>query len=136
MGAPEGLQERGRALWEALGLDVASPAGAVALEACRIADRLDELDRVIAGKGVLNLMSFRLDLDLEHESGDREVRVRVEFSHVLAEARQQAATFTALVSKLGLDKAPAKPAGDGEASPLAQVLDFVRAGAQSSGGPG
>jgi hypothetical protein len=78
-------------------------------EAARIADRLDELDRVIAGKGVLNLMSFRLDLDLEDESGDRNINVRVEFSHVLAEARQQANTLRQLVASL-----PLKEPDDGD----------------------
>lgn len=134
MGVPEGLHERGAALWDSLGLLDSSAAGAVALEACRIADRLDELDRVIAGKGVLNLLSFRLDLDLEHESGDREVRVRVEFSHVLAEARQQAATLTALLSKLGLD-VKAAPVG-GEESPLARIVSLVQPVADSAGGAG
>lgn len=106
MGVPDGLQERGRALWESLKQSENSPAGALALEACRTADRLDELGSVIAGKGVLNLMSFRLDLDLEDEvTGDRNINVRVEFSNVLAEARQQQMAFKNLLVALGVQQA-------------------------------
>lgn len=94
------LQERGQRLYDAYSGRV-DDAGLVVLEeAARIADRLDELDSVIAGKGVLNLMSFRLDLDLEDESGDRNINVRVEFSNVLGEARQQALALRQLVASL------------------------------------
>lgn len=98
---PAGLQERGRGLWASLGLSLDTPAGQVALEACRVADRLDELDSVIAGKGVLRLMAFRLHFGEElEETGGREIHVTVGFQNVLAEARQQAATFKALLAEI------------------------------------
>lgn len=130
MTVPEGLQERGRALWSALGQTLDSPAGAIALEACRTVDRLDELASVIEGKGVLNLMSFRLSLDLEDEVGDRQVHVKVEFSNVLAEARQQSLALKQLLTTLGIDK---QAGGQGGDSPLAAVLELVagQSGAKS-----
>jgi hypothetical protein len=67
------------------------------LEAARTADRLDELDNIIQGKGVLNLMQFRLDLP----SGDDEpYSVEVKFAAPLAEARQQATTLANILAKL------------------------------------
>jgi hypothetical protein len=107
---PDGLHERGASLWKALGRDLTTADGVLALEACRLADRLDELDSIIAGKGVLNLMSFRLSLDLEDEvTGDRNIHAKVEFSSVLSEARQQQTTFKTLLESLAKTSA-AKPA--------------------------
>lgn len=96
----------------------------LAEEAGRLADRLDELDRVIAGKGVLHLLSFRCNLDLEDDNGDRHVEVKVEFSNVLAEARQQAGTLRQILATLGIKK-DVKPGTSEEASPLAAVLALV-----------
>lgn len=102
--------ERGQRLYAAY-CDRVSDGGLVLLEeAARTADRLDDLDRLIAGKGVLHLMSFRLGLDLEDEAGDRHIHVRVEFSHVLAEARQQALALRQLVASLS----PKEPDDDGD----------------------
>lgn len=126
MTTPDGLQERGTALWEALGAELASPRGAIALEACRIADRLDEIDNVIAGKGVLNLLRFRLTSQFS-EGDERTLNVKVEFANVLAEARQQAVSLTALLTKLGLGDAASKTE---ESSPLATILSLVQSGAK------
>lgn len=104
MSDPTGLGERGVALWSHL--STGDPArDALALEAARLADRLDELDSIIQGKGVLNLMQFRLEeLDLDDTS--RDLTIEVKFQAVLAEARQQQ---TALATVLGkFDAAPAK----------------------------
>lgn len=70
------------------------------VEASRIADRLDDLDDVIAGKGVLQLLRFRLV--------DNEGRVaEVKFDGVLAEARQQATTLRGILAQLGVPKVEA-----------------------------
>jgi hypothetical protein len=106
---PAGLHDRGRALWVSLGLSLDTAAGQIALEACRLADRLDELDSVIAGKGVLNLMAFRVNFD-ELVDGERELHVTVGFQSVLTEARQQQATFKALLVEIADKAAPARPA--------------------------
>lgn len=96
MDVPAGLGERGLALWEAMsGNDI--PRNALVLEAARLADRLDELDNIIQGKGVLNLMQFRLDFP---ENEDEPYTVEVKFQAPLAEARQQAIAFSTILSKL------------------------------------
>jgi hypothetical protein len=102
---PAGLGERGVALWQSMsGNDVAR--NALVLEAARLADRLDELDSIIQGKGVLNLMQFRLDFP---ENEDEPYTVEVKFQAPLAEARQQAIALTTILSKLAPADAAAKP---------------------------
>lgn len=90
MSVADGLGERGKALWESLGHESPATAdGAMALEAARLVDRLEELDSIIQGKGVLELMQFRvLDAHMGDEDEKRLV-VEVKFNNVLAEARQQ-----------------------------------------------
>ena len=109
MDVPAGLGVRGLALWEALASgDVGRDA--LVLEAARTADRLDELDNIIQGKGVLDLMQFRLDFP----SADGEpFTVEVKFAAPLAEARQQGAALAGLLTKLGISDAKpgAVPAG-------------------------
>lgn len=125
---PEGLCDRGAELWRSLGRERGTADGEVALEACRMADRLDELDRLIAGKGVLNLLQFRLGLDLVDEVEDvRRVEVEVKISGVLGEARQQQRTFATLLEVLGMKPAAdsPKPAAT-ERPPAAHPLDEVR----------
>lgn len=90
MSVADGLGERGKALWESLGHESPATAdGVMALEAARLVDRLEELDSIIQGKGVLELMQFRvLDAHMGDEDEKRLV-VEVKFNNVLAEARQQ-----------------------------------------------
>jgi hypothetical protein len=114
---------RGLAIWEALsGGGVAQDA--LALEAARLADRLDELDSVIQGKGVLNLMQFRV-LDNTIDDGAQSVSVEVKFQNVLAEARQQQVAFAGIIAKLSAPAA--KPAtGAGKLPTGVTPLDRVR----------
>lgn len=120
MPAPDGLGKRGSALWKSLGFAEDTPNGVLALEAARLADRLDELDSVIHGKGVLELMKFRV-LDA-HMDGDDERRLHVEvsFGNVLGEARQQQNVLRQMLVTLAAasDAAPAKVA-----APVASVTD-------------
>ncbi|QCB97129.1 hypothetical protein E5206_09450 [Arthrobacter sp. PAMC25564] len=105
MDTPLGLGERGSAIWQAMATtDI--PRNALVLEAARTADRLDELDNIIQGKGVLNLMQFRLDFP----SGDDEPYiVEVKFAAPLAEARQQATALAGILSKLAPADTKAAP---------------------------
>ena len=91
MSVADGLGERGKALWESLGHESPATAdGALALEAARLVDRLEELDSIIQGKGVLELMQFRvLDAHMGEDEGEKRLHVEVKFNNVLAEARQQ-----------------------------------------------
>lgn len=118
MDVPAGLGERGIALWEAMSGDDVT-RNALVLEAARIADRLDELDNIIQGKGVLNLMQFRLHLDELDEDGDRNINVEVKFAAPLSESRQQAIAFATILSKLAPVEAAAKPAAAPAAAPVA-----------------
>ena len=105
MDFPSGLGERGSALWTAMATgDV--PRNALVLEAARLADRLDELDSIIQGKGVLNLMIFRLDFP---EGDDEPLSVEVKFQNVLAEARQQATALAGILTKLAPAESATKP---------------------------
>ena len=119
--AAEGGQSRGQKLTAAL-----SPEGAelsreaLAKEAGRIIDRLDELDNVIAGKGVLKLMRFRVG-EIFDENEERHTHVHVHFDNVLGEARQQANTLRQILVSLGLGKAAETPAAEKRSSVLDEL---------------
>ena len=106
MDVPVGLGVRGSAVWSSMATaDV--PRNVLVLEAARLADRLDELDSIIQGKGVLDLMIFRLDFP---EGDDEPFSVEVKFQNVLAEARQQATALAGILTKLAPAEAASKPA--------------------------
>lgn len=120
---PPGLHARGRGLWSSLGQTLDTAAGQVALEACRAADRLDELDSIIAGKGVLNLLAFRTHLDLEDMLADEQhLKITVGFQTVLAEARQQQANFKTLLAEIS-DIVPAAAKVPAQSGPKKSPLD-------------
>jgi len=117
---PISLGERGSELWRGLADGVTDVARlALITEAARLADRLDELDNIIQGKGVLNLMQFRV-IDKEVTDTDLNINVEVKFQNVLSEARQQATAFAGILRALG----PAESAGSGAGDkPAATPLD-------------
>lgn len=102
---PCGLGLRGQMLWD--DMSTGDPArDSVVLEAARTADRLDELDNIIQGKGVLNLMQFRV-LDREvADDGSLNINVEVKFNAVLAEARQQATALAGLLKSVIPNEVP------------------------------
>lgn len=110
--AVDGLDGAGARLWaEVTGLGDLGPLQSVLLvEACRIADRLDVLDRQLHGGDRLR---FR------HDESGAEVTVYVD--RVLAEAREQATTLRAIVVELikyvGVREKPEKKGG----GPLADL---------------
>jgi hypothetical protein len=72
------------------------------LEACRIADRLDQLDGVVRGKGIEGLLHLR--------RMDDEGDITLTVDGVLAEARQQANIMKQLVAALRVpDEAGKRP---------------------------
>lgn len=99
--APSGLKSRGKRLWKQITEEhELDPTQVVILEeCCRCADRLDELDSIIQGKGVLELMKFRVP---DAVSGDGVVQVNVSFDSALGEARQQQNVFKQLLVSLRL----------------------------------
>lgn len=92
MTAPEGLAKRGAALWEALtkGHALSPSAGVLAVEACRLVDRLDKLDALLRGD-VGTWVHIRSD-----DCGDLELHIDA----ALSEARQQAGTLRQIVATL------------------------------------
>lgn len=88
---PVGLATRGKRAWKELAVDGMAPEQVLLLEeVCRTADRLEELDSIIQGKGVLELMQFRVPHAV---NDDGVVTVEVKFDSVLGEARQQQNVF-------------------------------------------
>ena len=100
------LGERGQAFYDSLvGAIDKHPEATKALlvEAARSVDRLYDLDDVVAGKGVLELLRFRLT--------DDDGRVaEVKFDGVLTEARHQQANLASLMKVIlpNLDEAAGK----------------------------
>jgi hypothetical protein len=99
------------------------------VEAARIADRLDDIDAIISGEGVLALLRFRLV--------DDEGRVaEVKFDNVMSEARQQAMAFRAILAQLGAEKFEAgAKAGGSILDQLAERRAARQAAAESSASP-
>lgn len=97
-----GLGEGGAALYAALAPAGTDPARAsLALEAARTKDRLDDLNEIIAGKGVMNLMMFRvLNKEIDEDYTEMNINVEVQIKSVLAEARQQGVALKGLLSTL------------------------------------
>lgn len=123
---PDGLKASGAALWESLGHDVNTPAGRIALEACRSADRLDELDSIIQGKGVLELMQFRRVDKIGSGTPDEPVVIEVKFDNALGEARQQQNGIRQLLTTLDGMGAAAKPEKPVEDKPRSAVDEFTK----------
>ncbi len=93
---PSTLGKRGKALWGALtALHQLSPEQHVTLhEACRTADRLDQLDEVIRGKGLEGLLHLRRMDD------DGEIVLKVDA--VLSQAAAQQTVMKQLLASLRL----------------------------------
>ncbi|WP_258401554.1 hypothetical protein [Micromonospora saelicesensis] len=139
--APQ-LGTRGRRLWQQCTDDGAAlkPAERVLLEeACRTADRLDTLDRILRGDEDA-WMRFRVN-----DGGDE---VTVVVNSVLSEARQQQVALKALLAELRASQAggPAKPwagkppataqqSGGGGVAGVASLADRIAAkrGGQATG---
>lgn len=139
---PASLSQGGRALWTSIckDHDDLAPMQLVQLEeACRAKDRLDEFDSIIHGKGVLNLMRFRLN---EHwdEEGDRTVSVEVRFDSVITQANSTANLMKQLLAALRLPdletgrrpqfrgpRGAQKPSTPGGASSKVSSLERARA---------
>lgn len=94
------FRARGQRLWAAHHEEVKTERGLVMLEeACRIADRLDQLDRLLKG-----------DVDVWCRLADgRDASIEVRVDQALVEARQQANTLRQIIKDL-----PIEGGGDGD----------------------
>lgn len=97
MSAPTGLQDRGRSLWAALeeARDLTGGNWHLAEEACRIADRLDGLDRILTAENK-TWAHFR---SLPNGDG---ATYKLIITGALMEARQQAIVLRQIVAGLPL----------------------------------
>lgn len=128
--APEpDLGPRGTEIYAALVTPTTDAASkAIALEAARTADRLDDLDQIIQGKGVLKLMMFRiLNREIDEESMEMTLNVDVNFQTPLAESRQQATALSGLLKSYAqLNGAVTQPEKPAQPKPAADPADEVR----------
>ena len=119
-----GLGPRGSELWRSMNPTSLGPLRqAMLLEACRIADRLDTLDRQLHGDAWLR---FR------HDESGAEVTVYVD--RVLAEAREQATAFKGLIVELQKATAAQKPPSSSGGGVLADLA--AKRAARSAGTAG
>jgi hypothetical protein len=108
---PRGLGTGGRLLWRevtiAHHLDITQRV--TLEEACRAKDRLDDFDQIIQGKGVLELMHFRIPHAFV-PGLNGELQVEVKFDAVIANANQTANLMKQLLAALRLpDASGARP---------------------------
>lgn len=115
---------RGVRLWVALGREVGSPAGELAVEACRLADRLDRFERLLSGGEWFELV----------ERPEGSGRLLVVVDSVVSEARQSSIALKAILERLGIDEKAKAPAEEG--NPLAAVLRLVAGDAAGDVSPG
>jgi hypothetical protein len=112
--APANLGTRGRALWrDVLAERDLDPAGRALLhEACRMADRLEQLDQILRG----DIATWAVIAD-DYAGGKRTTKVVLD--DALGEARQQAATFRQLLATLKLGTAVERQTERGSLDQLA-----------------
>lgn len=101
MARPDGLETRGAAVFRALsGTKPDAARKALALEAGRMADRLEKLDKTINGdEHLLKMMHFRMRHELDD---DGVVTVELVLDKALAEARQLQLAYTTVVKALAV----------------------------------
>ena len=97
------FNERGSELYAGLvGMKEFNPAELVlVVELCRMADRLEAIEDLVARKGLANLLHLRRMDDFGEEEG--EVVIKVTIDGVLAEGRQLQLAFQRAAAALELD---------------------------------
>lgn len=102
-----GLGQRGLAFYASVLPGVSSAAQeALVVEAARMADTLEDLNGIVQGKGVINLMHLRH----MHPGDDTQVTMTVD--SVMAERRQLQLSFERMCKTLQVSSAPAAAKGD------------------------
>jgi hypothetical protein len=112
---PEDLDERGAQLWRDMGGSYEMDAGARLLlhEACRLADRMEKLDRVLRGDGA-TWVSIELPRD-----GSEDEPLRLKVDGALAEARLHVTTLRQVLAQLRRVRPTGRllPGNNGDDSP-------------------
>ena len=101
---PAGLADGGRALWRDIVKDHDLDAVQVVTltEACRLKDRLDDMDEIIQGKGVLELLRFRRMDQGGCGHDDEPVTIQVKFDDVISRANATANQMKQMLAALRL----------------------------------
>ena len=102
---PSGLASGGRTLWREVvkdhDLDVVQLV--TLTEACRLKDRLDDMDEIVQGKGVLELLRFRrMDQGACGHDDDEPVTIQVKFDDVISRANATANQMKQMLAALRL----------------------------------
>lgn len=102
---PAGLMEAGSELWSSItsGRELDASGRVLLVNACRIADRLDQLDKEIDGR----LLSY-------NQRGDEVI------NPLISEHRQQYTTLANILSKMGLGELPKPKDGESKWDELAK----------------
>ena len=97
------FNERGTQLHSALlAMKEFNPAEMVlVVEMCRMADRLEAINELVASKGLANLLHLRRMDDFGEENGEPVIKVTID--SVLAEGRQLQLAFQRVATTLKLD---------------------------------
>jgi hypothetical protein len=100
---PAGLATGGSALWSDItdSHELDAVQLVQLLEACRTKDRLDEFDEIIHGRGVLELMRFRILGQFDSDDGTH-LTVNVKFDNVISTANTTANLMKQLLAALRL----------------------------------
>lgn len=126
---PSSLRERGRALWEKMGLEINTPEGVLGEEACRVADRIDQLFQMMDGgddEAIIREVSFKMEDYFPQEGGD--VHLYLKLTNLQNEMRQQQALLRQLaLAAVGLKRYLSPEAAAEEAS-LEADSDPAKAG--------
>lgn len=125
---PSGLRQRGKRLWRDVVSDKGSLTGGERVmlhEACRLADRLDQFDRLLRG-----------EIDTWASIRDRDGELELMINSAATEARQTAGQLRQHIVALGLAAtsaaADAGPKGGGILDELAAKRDDRRSGTAGS----
>lgn len=116
--APRGLGDRGKALWRRLNVERDTPEGNLAMEACRIADRLDSLHIASETDNVLEIAKPRVaDYTMNPDDGVLTVEIEIKVDGLMSEIRQQQIVLHQLVMSLTKLAAERKKAENPDAEP-------------------
>lgn len=108
---PTGLASGGSALWADItgSHELDATQRVQLLEACRAKDRLDEFDEIVHGRGVLQLMQFRVLGQYDDGDDGKHLTVDVKFDNVITTANATANLMKQLLAALRLpDEASGK----------------------------
>lgn len=135
---PRRLRERGQALWKKLDLEINTPEGVLGEEACRIADRIDQIFDLMDGgddEAIIREITVKIKDYFPAATEDGDVHIHVRLTDLQGELRQQQALLRQLtLAAVGLKKfvSPDADAGKAAAEPDADPAKPGRPSAENA----